>query len=1169
MSSKNIKVLVDTSPYIPDIDINNKTYFSFDKINTSSVITTHQTIFIFNLQYDVSETNALYDNPKYMLYGIEDGSSTYYFPSLLYFQPNSLINPYNVTNQINTLTPEIDELLQKIGYDTSTIIIPTTSPFYQEINVTDAPTGRMDEIIFIFFYVPSQTTINYNNYLTSTFYQQNYWNVLIYPFVTPFPSSFTYSLTINFPPNVPQGQNSIENIYFDNRDLCEYINKIDYKYMEEPIFQHNMSANLEKLNAYSKNLTMFDNYTKHNAFFINLNEVAKIQYTDDSLNTYTNRLIFNKHFNNTAPFNNTAEKDSLSLDNKLSYVNNKRFNANVKYTPFSTNTLNLNTMYQISKNYYANCYVTTTESKQLSSYLNIINLYLHKLFVLINPNIIDDDYKLLPTTQFIITNMTSGNNEMEFGSGIDKDKLHFINSLIATDSYYINIYRILFKYNDSFYYIIILTVAFYNSNKIHIVNVNKSLMINDLGFSNITFLDETLSLVPCIFSINEVNAKNLSNITTNGLVDWKHYFYLINYNTLSLYKSDYNNINVVHFYDFVSNVQPNIYYEDDQFIKHKISNVVDVNENKVNNLVQNILMLNNNWNAIIYNVFNVKTIFMLSLTLDTNIIEYYISEIEWESVNISYDFLPSGKYKVLKYHNHFPVVSPIDDSIANSVKTIHEYTQYNYCILIKIPSKFECCARRTKFYIALCQMDGSIYVTTDGNIVVLELFKYYNHNSISILPTYQVIFNILTNTYVNFYQINIVAETFNTFTEMNTLLLNYNKLCFHEHDSKYMQDIIQFDRKRFIGGIRENNYYVSGKCECNFKSIILLFNLLLLLKNSRRILFYLRLCKMMKMGQFPSALFNTLINLVVFNANKNLIINLFCYYLRILYATNSTFILIVFTKLSLIDNLISLEQIVNFIHEIENVIYYLKWKIRVVLNQQIIQKCFVDIIENVILQYLMNEYLDISIEKEDGNTDVISIVKYNYNKLEVIKDILAVTPNVDVMTAISGIITAMPDDATIENLRILAVNLNASFIGYELMEYVLTADLAKIMNNDFMISRFNDLYAFPTQNKLFNYFTEIKTENNDLNDILKLPPVEDDVLMFKLDELVKQKKYNINNFTGNFMDDFYREFVVVNSTVINPNNLINEKCCCKILNDNIPLYYEVDFVYVNFNNPEI
>ena len=77
----NINISIDTAPYIPDINVNGNVYFSSDNTNLDSNITTYQTIFIFNLFLDGNKSYNIYNDPKYMLYGIMNGG-TFNLPSL-------------------------------------------------------------------------------------------------------------------------------------------------------------------------------------------------------------------------------------------------------------------------------------------------------------------------------------------------------------------------------------------------------------------------------------------------------------------------------------------------------------------------------------------------------------------------------------------------------------------------------------------------------------------------------------------------------------------------------------------------------------------------------------------------------------------------------------------------------------------------------------------------------------------------------------------------------------------------------------------------------------------------------------------------------------------------------------------------------------------------------
>ena len=1160
--SNSIDIKIDTSPYIPDININNKIYQTFDTINLNTIIPTYQTIFIFNLHYDENQSYSFYDDPNYMLYGIQNSSYEYNLPSYLYFKPNSK-NPYNVITDISTLTPEISDLLTTIGYNTTQIIIPSNNIFYQLLSVYDSLTQRTDECIFIFFYVPLQIEINYNKYLSSVYYNQKYWNILLYPFVNNLQTTFNYQFNIEKPNILSQGQNYIEYIQFDNRDLCKYTDKIDYKYMERKTYQNNYLNNIQKLNAYSKNLNNFNDYINSNSIYINLNEVNKLNYTENQNINYTDNIVINKHINNNITYTNKSKTVSLTLDNKFSYINNKKFNDNINYSTYINNDLNLNSLYQISKNYYINGFVSLSVFN-VEDELRIINLYIHKLSILINPNIINP----LFTSVFIITDITPNNNKLEFISGTNTLQFNNINNIIQTETYYQNIYKIIFMF-DNYTYAIILTISYYNSDKIKIVNLDRSTNKNDLGFSSITYLDETLTLSPCIYNVKSP-AIILENTFDFGLIDIKYYNFTLNYNYLSHYKSDFNNINVSHFYNFISNVVPDMNYIDDNLNVYKLSNTFNVVENKVNNLVKNIILLNNNWNSIIYNFYNTKTIFLLSLNLDTNIHINYVDNFIWNT-DIYYNSnnllnLPIGKYKILKYKNYFPkndllISNTVNDNIVKNINTINEFSNYNFCVLIKLPDKNKYHSLRTKIYLCVCRSNYEIYKTTDNNILVYELFNYVNANN----PNYKVIFNLLTNNYMNFNQINIIAETYKTYTEMNTLLLNYNNLHFKQHKSKYISDIVKFDYERFnVNLLNQSNELIYAN-KNTFKNILLIYNLIQELNNCFKCYLYLNQLKLSVLNK------NILIDLIKFNAGQNIIINIFNYNLRILYGTCSSFVDLVMNNLNNIDYDITLEQINNFILNVNVVIQYILSKLKLIVNPT------VNIKSLIISSYLNVQIQNLNLNQDEEN--ILMIIKYNYCKLETIYNQLQILlgnltniikntefieylePNInEYIININNIITETYNSkqfvsSQLNELQNNIDNLsdNCKSLKNNLQEYIYTCNLINKNTNIDFINTLNDIYL---NSKFQEYYNNIKNDNNDLNNVSSV------------NDVVKQFMLFVYSFINNEVNNILDKEIIVDNDIYNFNDIDKFEYLDYNIDDKL-LYFDLSFEYVNINNPEI
>ncbi len=841
-NDNNINISLDMSPYIPDINVNGKIYNTSDNISLESVITTYQTIFIFNLHYDTNKTYNIYNNPSYMLYGITN-NNVYYLPSLLFFK-NIKNTPYKTIKQELTFSLEIKNLLVKIGYNIDDIVLPNTGNnletdfCYQSLSVSDI-TERTSEILFLFFYVNNQNTINNNKYNSTVFHDKNYFNVLLYPYVTNFQTQFIYDIH-DLPQKNEDGENNINSLYFNERDLCQYIDKLDYKYLENKNYLNNQLINLDKIKNYSLNLKFYENYVYKqikkykNVIFIDINEITKLNYNEISKNnsvtrtyqsqqeSYTDTLVLNKHVNNNKIYSNINQKTSLTLDNKLSFIKN---NIDAKYTPYILNFINNNNLYPISKNYFINTYININNPD-----ITITNLYLYKICLLINPKIIYQKY-LIESTSFEIKNLLEEQNMLFFGINNDKNILYLQKNINHTDTYYINKYKITFTFlnenknkneDKNITYIIILSIAFYNNKKIKIININKTETINDLGYTNYTYLDETLTIAPCIYNTSTL-FKIYENIIDYGLLDTKYYSYTINYDNISKFIYAMNGVNMNSFYHFVSNIKPNI---------HKYSNTLNTLKRKINNLIDNIILLSQKFNAIKDNIMNLRSIMHIALTIDTNIDKNYI-DIFVNNLNIQNDcnnlfpiinckkslnnnnssnndsnsnnnninnnnnniILPNGTYKIFKFHNYNPSINFLNTSLENDkivyeIDTINEYTKHNFCILIKISKQPHKTKIKTKFYMCICYNSGTPYITTDNKIYAFELFNYYNEKN-------KIIINLIVNKYVNFYQMNFVIEQYNVFNEFNTLVINFDNLYFKKHEFIHIHKIIKNDHERF------------------------------------------------------------------------------------------------------------------------------------------------------------------------------------------------------------------------------------------------------------------------------------------------------------------------------------------------------------------------------------
>lgn len=822
--SNKITLLMDTIPYIPDVFNNTNSLYQSDIANSPDIIPTYQTIFIFSLNSQDALVKSLnkYNNPYYMLYGLLQPLTNYNLPPVSYFSSiNQTIDYMTKSSLIKTnyksyvFTPEILDLLGNIGYNVELINnaatptpqylippsqfpIPNTSPLYdnnvlfQKMTIYDAVSGRNDEIIFIYFYQNyiTQNPIHLNNsyiyntlqtpFQTSIYYNKLNWNVFIYPYVFESQSQYNNLPTIFYPPifNNNSSSNFIETLNFNNKDYCPYIDKLEYKYFEN----YNFVKNDNKLNTsmfHSKNLISFGNYYTENTdanetIFIGLNEITKNDNTNNYINSYSEKNTIEFLAKSTS-YSNINTKYSMSSDNKLSYIN-KKININdLSYAPYNFTNSRIKSMYPICKNFFINTYIninSKSANPTMNDFLQSTNWYIRKLLLQINPLIIDTEnppnvtlniYPLINCKNNLIVNGFQVNYPLGFSS------------FAITNNFYIDRFRLVVSWNETdtdnnttvnFVYYIILNIAYYSGNNLIITNTSKTSNIDDLGYINFTYVDHSNTLIPSIFK-KVTNIDIYNNLVYYNLVDTKYYSFSINYNYFSTNTTQNNLIYINHFSYLIPYINPTINYTytvDSTTISLPISNIYNILEKKVNNFIMNAIFLNDNFISIKFNNYNTESIFKLSLTFDSNILNdyqncnsqttncqnkdyidylHYINNsfggdpIPFMQPNNSFGgsygkytynsiMIPTGNYLVLKYHNNFitrnsngniqpmnnPTVLSIFFSPGTNQPNFSEISNYNFALLIKLNDDFNPDD-------TFCENNINLY-TTDFN----KIYKY-------------------------------------------------------------------------------------------------------------------------------------------------------------------------------------------------------------------------------------------------------------------------------------------------------------------------------------------------------------------------------------------------------------------------------------------------------------
>jgi hypothetical protein len=1235
--NNKINVLIDTNPYIPDIFNNTPSLYENEEINDINCIPTYQTIFVFSLNYSdglIKELNK-YNNPYYMLYGVNEPTKTYLMPPINYFSiiNNSSIysnnsNLIKVIDKSYIFTPEIIELLTNMGYDTTPISETDKTPsklfppsifpnppnnstlydnkiLYQKLLIYDAITGRTDEIIFLFFYQnyitdnPIHLNNSYNNlsltpFSSSVYYNKKNWNVFIYPYTTDINYQYItpeYYLPIPNILNTNTNNNFTECLNFCNKDYVPYIDKLEYKYFENTNFVKTDNK-LNTMILYSKNSILFGDYYKNkieksdNNIFISLNEIKKYDDNDTNTNNSTNNM---KNINNmnsisenttlkflskSKSYSNINKNYSLTYDNKMSYINNKYNKNDLLYAPYYSNTSRSKTTYSITKNFFVNTYINILNTVKYleentlikNDLLQTTNWYIRKLLLQINPLIIYDTTNITTEIYEIVKckNLLEINPLNNLQVSYVKDNNIDID-LIYTNNYYIDRYRLVVKWTENnfeFVFYIILNIAYYNKNKFNISNITKSTLIDDLGFINFTYLEQTNTLSPVIFE-NLKNSNIYVNLVDFNLIDFKYYSTTLNYNLLSSNTTQHNLIFLNHFYYLIPYVKPTIYYSENEN-SILISNMYNLLEKKINNFISNIIFLSDNFYSIKFNNYNSESILKLSITFDTNILKDYEENpnIYNNYINflsyISNDFsnnvelyinntnnypqssimIPSGNYLVFKYHNNFVFRNSSNNIVNMSDEIINEIftnllsctliSSYNYALLIKLDDDFNPDDAffyynqslytllnnymlnqgnyQSKIYLVPCDNNYDLYYYGTSNqipntyLVGLELFNYYNGiiNTNNYFTGNKIFINLIVNKYMNFYQLNFIIDTFDIMKENNQLCFDKNNLFFKIH-------------KTNNNNLYDIIKYDSQRFNSNIYDNITFWDIDMIkrLYDNKNLINY----------------FKVLNNNIIFILNCNKIINL-------------------------------LKRCIFYLRLVKSIIYF-----------ELIQNCNL---------YLDNELCNIKCNKKWKNhllssTEYINIINYlatcciNINKTNQILNITFCYEITDVDTLLMNLVYITPN-ITIQNINDFIINIERSMIFYVNRIKIVQDEIFKIFKKIdkyekkigpiINLSQYkkeyieilkeiyiNDIILYAINQDIYEIFKGIKINVN-----IK-PKINEFIVnnLMEITDILEINKLNINillevlNFVRLFYTDntVYGIYPPLNDNIIKTNYILN------------------------------
>ena len=706
--------------------------------------------------------------------------------------------------------------------------------FFRELEITDFKSNKF--IVYFYYYNYSYSdsknpnnNVNYNNFTNNIFYNKQNWNIFIYPFNNIIPN---YSYTKTYDAKLFTTKNSLYNyinvIDFSELKLTNIKDNIDFLYFETK--KSSQVKNLNKTFYLSKNLKSFSDFINKNKddenIFISLNEINYFynETLEDNLsylNSDTNTIITD-FLKKNKTFINTSTGTSLSMDNKICYLNTKdKYFNNTTYAQYISNVDLTEKLYDFDLIYCVNSYFDIISYKQYISNPNIyyneldyINQNLRKILLLINPNFVYDDYvnsQYEPSSSINYTVSTNIinliDNPIQFEiDNTNKLKIKIVNDTqitnLNTKSYIICRYLFILKYINYAgtedkkiqYYYIYINVAFYNSIYVNIINQFKTNTF-DVCYVCRDYLNANITTSPTIFNVLK-KTNMYQNIIKWNFVDTKIYSFFYNYDLYSEYKDRTNSIIINNFYFLLVNIIQNITYNngENNYIVNNFNNILF---EKINNFISNIIILNNTNSTLGYNKYLSRTDNLFNIITDTNINSTYYTEFKYlpqpnstpytftypvENGSTQINYLPFGIYRVFKFNNYNPSsYDPSEFNIYIEILSLNLIVKYNYQLLIRVSPPYEYDDKyydyikynnnynnfinnNNSLFTNRCEM-YLIITNKDNEIIYVQdnrilCFKLFNYYTGEQNICNRLMLHCNTVSYNNFYSMNIIYENY-------------------------------------------------------------------------------------------------------------------------------------------------------------------------------------------------------------------------------------------------------------------------------------------------------------------------------------------------------------------------------------------------------------------------
>jgi hypothetical protein len=305
------------------------------------------------------------------------------------------------------------------------------------------------------------------------------------------------------------------------------------------------------------------------------------------------------------------------------------------------------------------------------------------------------------------------------------------------------------------------------------------------------------------------------------------YNFYVDYDYIAKNKTNYNKYAVSNYYFMNSKMEGEL-----------LNNNYNIQKIKINNFIKNIILIDNIFNILKFNIYKTLNFQLISIITDSTITTKYFDNFTYNNfyrrpiliksiTDSEYNIqdkrlypINNGDYYIFKYYNYnIPFNKTYTNTEILSINTLSNLLTNNYGLIIKKNDYYKIdndlyfnnnnnkfinnniIKNFTNIYLILLDGLGNIQYDNSGIIYGYELFNYYSNNN-------KIYVNLNIKSYMNLLYFNLFFDIYETINYDNHIFYDKDNLNFNINNNN---KAIIYDSKRFfINNLDISNIHIQN-----------------------------------------------------------------------------------------------------------------------------------------------------------------------------------------------------------------------------------------------------------------------------------------------------------------------------------------------------------------------